>query len=197
VFIGVKVPEQRIVAKQHKNLSLSEVKKLLTSKIHEHRLTALLILTYQFPKLDEKQKQKIADFYLKHTKYINNWDLIDLSAPRILGSFLQNKDRSVLYRLAKSKSLWEKRISILSTFCFIYNQDFKDSLAISKILLNDDHDLIHRAVGWALREVGNRNLKAEETFLKKHYKKMPRTMLRYAIEKFPEPKRLAYLYGKV
>jgi len=197
VFIGVKVPEQRFVAKKHKNLALSEVKKLLTSKVHEHRLTALLILTYQFPNLDEKQKKAVFDFYLKHTKYINNWDLIDLSAPRLIGNYLQDKNRKVLFRLAKSKNLWEKRISILSTFFFIYSNDFEDTLKISKILLNDNHDLIHKAVGWALREVGKRNLKKEEGFLKKHYKKMPRTMLRYAIERFPEQKRQKYLKGLI
>lgn len=197
VFIGVKVPEQRVVAKKNKDLQLSEVKKLLASKVHEHRLTALLILTYQFPTADEKEKKSIFCFYLKHTKYINNWDLIDLSAPRIVGSFLKNKDRSILYNLAKSRSLWEKRISILSTFMFINNRDFKDALKISELLLNDSHDLIHKAVGWALREIGKRDLEAEEEFLKKFYKKMPRTMLRYAIEKFPDHKRRAYLQGDI
>ncbi len=196
VFIGVNVPNQRTVAKKHKELALDEIGKLLTSKIHEHRLTALLILTYKFPKSGEKEKKEIFDFYMKHTKYINNWDLIDLSAPNIAGNYLLKKDRTILYRLAKSKSLWENRISVLATFAFIKNNEFSDSLKISELLLQHKHDLIHKAVGWMLREIGKKDLKTEEEFLKKHYKTMPRTMLRYSIEKFPEPKRKAYLEGR-
>jgi 3-methyladenine DNA glycosylase AlkD len=171
----------------------------MNSKIHEYRMIALFILINKYKKT---QHQKIiTHFYLKNAGKgnINNWDLIDLSAPNILGTqFLENKkDRKILYKLAKSQSLWEKRISILATFMFIKYNDFKDSLSIAEIILTDKHDLIHKAVGWMLREIGKRNLEEEEKFLKKHYKKMPRTMLRYAIEKFPEEKRKAYLNGKI
>jgi 3-methyladenine DNA glycosylase AlkD len=196
VFIGIKVPDQRKVAKKYyKEILLSDIEKLLKSEVHEHRLTALLILTYKYPKLSAKEKKKIIDFYIKHTDYINNWDLIDLSAPKILGQYLLEKpdERKILYKFAKSKSLWERRIAILTTYTFIRNQQFNDTLAISELLLNDDHDLIHKGVGWMLRELGNRDQKTEEGFLKKHYKIMPRTMLRYAIEKFEEGKRQYYL----
>jgi 3-methyladenine DNA glycosylase AlkD len=193
IFLGIKVPVQRKVAKKYGNLSLNEIQKFLNSKIHEYRLVALFILIDQYQKGDKIVKKRIADFYLKNTKNINNWDLVDLSAPKILGDYLLDKSRSVLYRLVKSKNLWERRISVLSTFAFINNNDFKDSLKISEKLLTDEHDLIHKAVGWMLREIGKRDQKKEEAFLKKHYKKMPRTMLRYAIERFPEPKRKSYL----
>ena len=130
---------------------------------------------------------------MKNTGYINNWDLVDLSAPRIVGDYLLNKERSILYKLARSDSLWDRRISILSTFTFIDNNDFEDALNISELLLHDEHDLIHKAVGWALREIGKRNQNVEEQFLAKHYLDMPLTMLRYAIEKFDEEKRKKYL----
>lgn len=191
IFLGIKVPEQRKVAKKYNNLELDEIQELLNSNIHEHRLTALLILIDKYQKSDEKGR--IFNLYLNNTKNINNWDLIDLSSPKIIGDFLLDKDRDVLYRLAKSKNLWEKRISIIATSTFIKNNDFEDTLKISKILLNDKHDLIHKAVGWMLREIGKKDLRAEEGFLKKHYKDMPRTMLRYAIEKFPENKRKFYM----
>ncbi|MCC7570405.1 DNA alkylation repair protein [Candidatus Micrarchaeota archaeon] len=193
IFIGVTVPNQRIIAKKYKDFSLSDVSKLLKSKIHEHRLTALFILVYKFKKSDEKTKKKIYNLYLKHTKYVNNWDLVDSSAHYIVGAYLFDKDRTVLYGLAKSKNLWEKRISIISTYYFISKNDFKDTLKISEFLLHDTHDLIHKAVGWMLREIGKRNMETEEKFLLKHYKTMPRTMLRYAIEKFPEKKRKYYM----
>jgi 3-methyladenine DNA glycosylase AlkD len=195
VFLGIIVPEQRKVAKKY-DLSLDEMQKLLSSNIHEYRLTALFILVDKYKKADEKLKKEIVDFYLKNTKNINNWDLVDLSAPNILGDFLLNKNRKVLYKLAKGH-LWEKRIAILATFAFIRKNDFSDSLRIAEILLKDKHDLIHKAVGWMLREIGKRDLKAEEKFLKKHYRHMPRTMLRYAIEKFPEKKREFYLCKKL
>jgi len=193
VFLGIKVPIQRQVAKKYLDLSLPDLQKLLNSKIHEHRLIALFILIDKYNRGDQDQKKKIFQFYLKNTKNINNWDLVDLSAPHVVGNYLLDKKRGVLYKLAKSKNLWEKRISILATYAFIRQNDFADTLKISKILLNDDHDLIHKAVGWMLREVGNRDIKTEEKFLKKHVKNMPRTMLRYAIEKFPEQKRQSYL----
>ena len=193
VFLGVIVPEQRKVAKKYLNLSLKDLQELLSSKIHEYRLTSLFILIDKYRKSDEKSKKEIVDFYLKNTKNINNWDLIDLSSGKILGNYLLNKNKSILYKLAKSKSLWERRISIMATSEFIRNNKFEDTLKISEILLKDKHDLIHKAVGWMLREIGKRDLSVEEKFLKKHLKKMPRTMLRYAIEKFDEKKRRYYL----
>lgn len=193
ILLGVMVPQQRKVAKKYKGLTLNEVQELISSKIHEYRLTALFILVDKYKRSDQKTKKTIFDFYLKNTNNINNWDLIDLSAPNIIGNYLLDKPRGILYKLAKSKSLWEKRISILATAAFIRNNEYKDTLEISKILLNDRHDLIHKGIGWMLREVGKRNQAAEEKFLKKHYKNMPRTMLRYAIEKFDDKKRRFYL----
>jgi len=195
VFYGIKVPVQRTIAKQFKDLSLDAVKSLILSKVHEERLIAAFILVDQFNRGDEKKKKNILNFYLKNRKGINNWDLVDLSAPKIIGAYLIDKEKDLLYKFARSKDLWEKRIAIISTQTFIRKYSFEDTLKISKILLNDKHDLIHKAVGWMLREVGNRDLQTEEEFLKKHYKLMPRTMLRYAIEKFPELKRKAYLKG--
>lgn len=196
-FLGISVPDSRKVAKKYKDLSLKGTTKLLKSPWHEERLVALLILVERFAKTDEPERKEIYNYYLSSTKYINNWDLVDLSAHKIVGPYLEGKSKEVLYKLAKSKILWEKRISIISTFYYIANRKFDDALKIAKILLNDDHDLIHKAVGWMLREVGNRERAVEEKFLKKHYKKMPRTMLRYAIEKFPENLRLKYLKGEI
>ena len=190
LFLGITVPEQRRIAKKYSRLSLDDLQSLLSSKIHEYRLTSLLILIEKYKNVDKKE---VVDFYLRNTKNINNWDLVDLSSHKILGNYLLNKDKNILYKLAKSNDLWKKRISIISTFAFIRNSDFDCSLKISEILLNDKHDLIHKAVGWMLRELGKRNLKVEEEFLKKYYKKMPRTMLRYAIEKFSKEKRYYYL----
>jgi 3-methyladenine DNA glycosylase AlkD len=196
IFLGITVPEQRKVAKKHVDLSLDDLQELLNSKIHEHRFTALVILIAKYRKAEESIKAEIFEFYLKNTEKINNWDLVDLSAPRIVGDYLLNKERSILYRLAKSNSLWERRVSILSTFTFIDNNDFEDALNISELLLNDEHDLIHKAVGWALREIGKRDQNIEERFLTMHYLHMPRTMLRYAIEKLGEKKRKKYLDRK-
>jgi len=197
IFYGIKVPEQRTIARQFDDLALDDLKTLILSKVHEERLIAAFILVDQFKKGDEKKKKTVYDFYLKNRKGINNWDLVDLSAPKIIGEYLLDKDKDQLYKFAGSKDLWEKRISIISTQAFIREHFFEDTLNISEILLNDKHDLIHKAVGWMLREVGNRDLQTEEEFLKKYYKIMPRTMLRYAIEKFPEQKRIAYLRGKI
>ncbi len=196
IFLGVKVPDQRKIADKFQKLSLRDLEKLLNSKIHEYRMTALLILIKQYEKADEQKRKKIFDFYLKNTKNINNWDLVDLSAPKIVGDYLLNKPRIVLYKLAKSENLWERRIAIISSFTFIRNNEFEDTLKISKILLEDQHDLIHKAVGWMLREVGKRDQKIEEEFLEKYYLKMPRVMLRYAIERFEERKRKLYLSKK-
>ncbi|GBE19925.1 MAG TPA: DNA alkylation repair protein [Candidatus Pacearchaeota archaeon] len=196
IFLGIKVPIQRGVAKRYK-LPLNEIQELLNSKIHEHRLIGLFILISSYKKSNNIQRRRIFNFYLKNTKNINNWDLVDLSAPNIVGDYLVNKDRKILYKLTKSNNLWEKRVAVLATFAFIRKKDFKDSLKISKLLLKDTHDLIHKAVGWMLREIGKRNQEVEEEFLKKHYKEVPRTMLRYAIERFPEDKRKKYLKGEI
>lgn len=198
-FIGVIVPEQRKIAKKYIDTPLKDLQELLNSEIHEYRQISLMILVYKFQnkKTTEEEKEKIYKLYLKNTKNINNWDLVDISAHHIVGKYLLDKDREILYKLAKSKNLWEKRIAIISTFAFIRTNEFEDTLKISEMLLNDNHDLMHKAVGWMLREVGNRNLKTEEDFLRKYYKKMPRTMLRYAIEKFEETKRQKYLKGDI
>ena len=193
VFLGITVPEQRKVAKKYTDLSLNDLQELLNSEIHEHRFTALVILISKYRKAEESSKKEIFDFYLRNTKNINNWDLVDLSAPRIIGDYLLNKDRTTLFKLARSNILWERRISILSTFTFIDNCDFEDALSISELLLHDEHDLIHKAVGWALREIGKRDQNVEEKFLTKHHPNVPRTMLRYAVEKFDEKKRKKYL----
>ncbi|MDP7244096.1 MAG: DNA alkylation repair protein [Flavobacteriales bacterium] len=193
VFLGIKVGPQRKIVKKYSQATLKDLQKLLSSKIHEERLTSLFILIDKYKKADEKNKKEVVDFYLKNTKNINNWDLIDLSAGKILGNYLLEKDKSILYKLAKSNSVWERRIAIISTFEFIRNNKFESTLKISEMLLEDKHDLVHKAVGWMLREIGKRNQAVEEKFLKKHCKKMPRTMLRYAIERFDESKRKYYL----
>lgn len=195
VFLGLKVPDQRKVAKKYTSLSIAEVEQLLHSKIHEHRLTALIIWTYQFEKADKETREKIYHAYLRNTKWVNNWDLVDVTTPRIVGMHLLHrpKDRKILCQLAKSNDLWERRISILATSAFIQERQFADTLQIAEILLQDRHDLIHKAVGWMLREIGKKDQKAEEEFLKRHYQYMPRTMLRYAIEKFDGEKRKFYL----
>ncbi|MEE8113960.1 MAG: DNA alkylation repair protein, partial [Nitrososphaerales archaeon] len=175
-----------------------EIDQLLSSPVHEERLTSLLVLVQKYSKSQEYEKKEIVEYYLRNASRINNWDLVDLSAPQILGAFLlSEKNRRVLYKFSKSKNLWERRISIITTLAFIRNDQFDDALEISAILLNDKHDLIHKAVGWMLREVGNRNISREELFLREHYRNMPRTMLRYAIEKFPERRRRAYLESKI
>jgi len=197
IFYGIKVPAQRIISTQFKDLAFEDLKILISSKVHEERLIAAFILIDLYKKGDEKKKKIIFDFYIKNRKGINNWDLVDLSAPKIVGAHLIDKEKALLYKFAHSKDLWEKRISIISTQTFIREHLFEDTLNLSEILLQDKHDLIHKAVGWMLREVGNRDMETEEEFLKKHYKTIPRTMLRYAIEKFPETKRKNYLKGRI
>lgn len=193
IFIGITVPEQRDVAKKYIDLPLKDIQKLLDSKIHEHRLVGLFILTSKY----KKDKKVHVEFYLKNTSNVNNWDLVDTSASKILGDWLIDKEKSILYKLAKSDNLWEKRIAIVATFAFIQKRHLDDTFKISEILLNDKHDLIHKAVGWMLREAGKKDSGALEKFLKKHYAKMPRTMLRYAIEKFDNKKRKMYLNGEI
>ncbi len=193
IFLGVRVPDQRRIAKKYKNIPLTSVIELLQSGIHEHRLTALFILTEQFNKGDEETRQRIVDLYLSNAAYVNNWDLVDSSAHKILGAWLVDKARDVLYEMAESESLWERRISVISTFAFINRGDLADALALARALIDDGHDLIHKASGWVLREVGKKNQSALETFLLEHYEKMPRTMLRYAIERLPEERKRFYM----
>lgn len=197
IFLGLTVPQQRKIAKKHSGIALKDLQKLLSSKIHEYRLVALVILTIKYQKTDGVGKKEIFDFYLKNTKNINNWDLVDLTAHKIVGNYLLDKTPlarlKMLFKLTQSNSLWERRIAVISTFAFIREYQFDEALKIAEILLKDDHDLIHKATGWMLREVGKKNQSVEEKFLKKHYKIMPRTMLRYAIEKFDKKKRDFYL----
>jgi 3-methyladenine DNA glycosylase AlkD len=195
VFLGITVPEQRRIAKRYSGLTSGDLKVLISSTIHEHRLTSLLILIIKYRQANPSEKRTIFHFYLKNRKNINNWDLVDLSAGHIIGNYLLEKERSLLYKLAGSKNVWDRRIAIIATSVFIKNNDFHDTLQIAEQLINDRHDLIHKAAGWMLREVGKRSLPTEETFLKRHCRKMPRTMLRYAIERFPEEKRQGYLKG--
>ncbi|MFA5224942.1 MAG: DNA alkylation repair protein [Candidatus Omnitrophota bacterium] len=196
IFLGLTAALTRNIVKEFQDLALSDLIKLLHSKIHEERVLALLIMVRQFDKVDIGAKEKIYKVYLANTKFINNWDLVDLSAPQIVGGFLIYQDRKILYKLAKSSLLWDRRIAILATFTFIRLGDFKDVFAIAKLLLGDKEDLIHKACGWMLREAGKRNVQLEEEFLYKHCWIMPRTMLRYAIEKFPEQKRKIFLNAR-
>ena len=196
IFLGAIVPETRKTAIKFKSLPLSSVEELLKSKIHEERLCALLLLVHNYENHQEK-REEIYNFYLKNTKYINNWDLVDLSCHHIIGDYLKDKDKSILYALAKSDNLWERRIAVISTFNFIRDKQFEDPIALAEILLKDKHDLIHKAVGWMLREMGKKDIKPLLTFLNKHYKTMPRTMLRYSIEKLPEKLRKQYLNGEI
>ena len=197
IFIGIRVPVLRKLVKEFKDLPASEVEILLRSPIHEERLLAILLFVRIFKNGDDDVKKDIYDLYLKSTEFINNWDLVDASAEHIVGAYLLDKDRAPLYRLAQSKVLWERRISIMATFHFIKHHEFSETIKICNMLLSDRHDLIHKATGWMLREIGKRDLKIEEKYLKALYKKMPRTMLRYAIEKFPENKRQRYLKGSI
>jgi len=198
-FIGVTVPNQRKVAKKYyKTISIKDVEKLLQQDIHEYRQTALFILTYKYEKSEETgRKKEIVDIYISNTDYINNWDLVDSSAYKILGDYLFDKDKKLLYKMANSSNMWEQRIAIIATLNFIKKGNFEDTLNISKILIDHDHDLIHKAVGWMLREVGKKNYDVEYNFLIKYYKNMPRTMLRYSIEKFDEEVRQKFLKGKI
>lgn len=214
-FIGVVMPKIRIVVAKYWQLPLEETIPLVRSKIHEERMAGLLILVKKYEhagkqknlsqrkndftseKIFQAEEKKIYNLYFSNKKYINNWDLIDVTCRHVIGKYLYDKDRDILFKLAVSKSLWDRRLSIISTFYFIGENDFATSLAISEILVHDKEDLIQKAVGWMLREIGNRDKEAELMFLHKHYKTMPRTMLRYAIEKFPEEERQAFLKGKI
>jgi 3-methyladenine DNA glycosylase AlkD len=198
IFIGVRVPVTRKIARQFKDLPLDLTSRLLCSSVHEERLLALVILTERMKKKGPaEEKREIYELYLSHTEWINNWDLVDVTAEHVVGRYLYDKTRQPLYNLGASKDLWERRISIISTFYFIRKGDFDDTLRLAELHLEDSHDLMHKAVGWMLREVGKRDQPAEEDFLRKHYRVMPRTMLRYAIERFPEELRQGYLKGRI
>jgi Predicted DNA alkylation repair enzyme len=197
IFLGIQVPDSRKIVRKYSNIPLDNTLQLLRSKIHEERLIALLIMVEKAKRSDEGGKEILFNKYLENTRYINNWDLVDLSADKIVGSYLFDKPKDVLYSLAASENLWERRIAALATFDFIKKGFYEETLKIAKILLNDGHDLIHKAVGWMLREVGKRcSQEVLEQFLLANYKQMPRTMLRYAIERLPEPLRLQYLNGE-
>lgn len=196
VFYGVSVPEQRKVSKEFQDLELSHIERLLASKYHECRATGLFILTNQFKKAAKQQRKVIFDFYMTNRARVNNWDLVDGSAPIIVGLYLLDKNKEILYSLAKSTNLWDKRIAIISTFGFIKNDEFEDTVKISTVLLHDEHDLIHKAVGWMLREAGKRNKKVLIEFLDQHSNEMPRTMLRYSIEKLSDSERKKYMRMK-
>ena len=196
-FLGIRVPVIRQTVKRYKTVPFADIERLLRSEYHEVRLFALLLLVFRFSNTDASGQEEICHLYLNNTRYVNNWDLVDSSAPYIVGAFLDSRQKSLLYELAKSDLIWERRIAIMATFHFIKHDQFGDTLRIAELLLNDPEDLIHKAVGWMLREVGKRDRNAENSFLKKHYHKMPRTMLRYAIEKFSDEERSNYLHGKV
>ena len=196
-FLGLDAATSRALAKEFRGLPLAEVENALQSEWHDERGVGLLILTLQFPKADAPEKKKIYNLYLANTARINSWALVDCSAPHVVGAYLFERSRKPLVKLAKSKSLWERRIAMVATQHFIRKNDFADTLRIATLLLQDRDDLIHKAVGWMLREVGDRHEPLLEKFLREHYETMPRTMLRYAIEKFAEKKRKAYLAGTI
>ena len=199
LFLGVKVPDQRKIAKQFfKEISLKELSELVQNPYHEMRLTGLMALVYRYEKCKtEEEKEKLVDFYLAHLDYVNNWDLVDTSCHHILGAYYLKREKSLFYELANSGHLWRQRVAMISSYHWIKRGDFKDALALAEQLKNHPHDLMHKAVGWMLREIGNQDFDVEMGFLKKHYQSLPRTALRYAIEKFPEELRQDFLKGRV
>lgn len=197
-FLGIRVPVLRKCVKEYRSISLEETTEILHSPFHEARLLAVLILAAKYSSAKTNAEQEAVYItYLGNTNFINSWDIVDCSAEHVVGAHLFLKDRKPIYRLVRSKNLWERRIGIISTFHFIKKKDFYDTIECARVLLNDKEDLIHKAAGWMLREVGKRDCNAEEQFLVRYYRRMPRTMLRYAIEKFPEYERLAYLRGEI
>ncbi len=196
-FLGIRVPVIRKMVKKYKAVSEKAVLALLRSRYHEERLFAVLLLADQFKRGTDAEKSRIYELYLNNIQYINNWDIVDGSAHLIVGPYLEHRDKQPLYDLSQSANLWARRIAIMSTYHYIRQRDFKNTLAIAKILKNDPEDLIHKAVGWMLREIGNRDQKTEEAYLKRYYKELPRTMLRYAIEKLPDKLRKDYLHGRI
>ncbi|MEN6319068.1 MAG: DNA alkylation repair protein [Syntrophaceae bacterium] len=197
VFVGLRVPEIRKLAKEYQDLPFPEIILLLQSSIHEARLLALFILVRTYTRGDASLQDQIYDMYVQNTRFINSWDLVDASAEHIIGHYLRYRSRALLYSFAQSGLLWDRRISIMATFHYIKNGEYTETLRIAELLLRDTEDLIHKAVGWMLREIGKRDHRTEEEFLKVRYKNMPRTMLRYAIEKFPETLRQQYLRGEI
>jgi 3-methyladenine DNA glycosylase AlkD len=196
-FLGLRVPALRKLVRDYRQLNDADALEMLASSWHEERLLALMLLVDGYDRGDESRRERIHRAYLEHTRYINNWDLVDASAEHIVGPHLEAREIALLERLARSDDIWERRIAIISTFHFIKRNEFAPTLKIARLLLEDSHDLIHKAVGWMLREVGKRDREVEDAFLKKHYKKMPRTMLRYAIERHPEAVRKRYLAGTI
>ncbi len=197
-FHGIAVPVLRKIAKKYSKIDMEDTIILLKAPFHEERLVALLILMENFKENDDKKKDKIFKIYMENTAYINSWDLVDISAEHIVGAYLQDRDKKILFDLARSNSIWERRISILSTFGYIKKKEYALTLSLAEILLNDDHDLVHKAVGWMLREIGKRcSVEVLRDFLKEKYQKMPRTMLRYSIEKLEEAERQKYLRNKI
>jgi 3-methyladenine DNA glycosylase AlkD len=197
-FLGIRVPELRKLVREFDHATVDDAVTLLQSRYHETRLLGLLMLVRRFQRSDDAGEQRrIYQYYLGNTDRIDNWDLVDLSAHEIVGAYLEGRSRRPLYRLARSKRVWERRIAVIATFRFIRNHDFDDAMALAERLLDDEHDLMHKAVGWMLREIGNRDRAVEETFLRRHYQRMPRTMLRYAIERFPQRRRKQYLAGTI
>lgn len=194
-FLGIRVPDQRKVARKFKSIPLEEIAELLKSNVHEVRLTSIFILVLKYQYGDVHHQKEIFDFYVSRLDRINNWDLVDSSAKQIAGHYLFDKNRNLLYQLAESDNLWKRRVSIIATHHFINHGELDDTFAIAEQLLGDSHDLIHKAVGWMLREAGKKDELRLEEFLKSHYRKIPRTMLRYAIEKMQEPKRKQFLHG--
>lgn len=194
IFLGLTMPENRVIARKYATLlTLDEVEKLLQDPIHEYRMVALVWLVDRFTKSKGQARQAIFELYLRNLEYINNWDLVDISCPKIVGAYLFDKDRDILYDLAKRQHLWSQRVAIVSTYYFIKKNQILDTFHIAELLLSHPHDLIHKAVGWMLREVGKKDESVLEDFLQTHIKALPRTTLRYAIEKFEEPKRKYYL----
>lgn len=196
-FLGIRVPILRQQVKRFRDAPVPVALSMLESSYHEERLFGVLLLVDQYARGDAATKDRIYASYLDNREHVNNWDLVDSSSHKIIGPHLQQRSRDVLYELASSENLWDRRIAMMATYHYIRQEDFRDALKIAQILLNDEHDLIHKVVGWMLREIGKRDLRAEEQFLKANYRMMPRTMLRYAIEKFPVARRKAYLNGKV
>jgi 3-methyladenine DNA glycosylase AlkD len=197
-FLGIRVPVLRKIARESRAASLAAALALLRSPFHEERLVALLMFVDRYARGTPAERQRIFRLYLDHVpKHVNNWDLVDSSAPHIVGAHLEHRDRGVLYALARSRHLWSRRVAIMATFRLVRRGSFHDTLAIAKLLLDDTEDLVHKAVGWMLREVGNRDRAAAERFLRRHSRRMPRTMLRYAVEKYPARLRRAYLAGTI
>lgn len=196
-FHGVRVPVVRALVKDFRDAPLRSVVSLLKSPWHEERLFAVLLMAEQYKRGDADKRQSIFDAYLENRAFMNNWDIVDSSAHKIVAPHLEEGSRDLLYELASAASIWDRRIAMMATYHYIKRDDYADTLKLARILRDDEHDLIHKIVGWMLREVGNRDRAIEERFLKQHYKNMPRTMLRYAIEKFPEARRKAYLNGTI